>query len=70
MAGTECQARELDSSRGHWEHNHLGACYNADSAQLGQRRELRFCISKKSPSDTQAATPPFEQQDHGLFLGK
>lgn len=70
MAVTECQARELDSSSGHWEHNHLGACYNADSSQLGLRREPRFCISKKSPSDTHVATPPFEQQDHGLFLGK
>lgn len=70
MAVTKRQARELDSSQGHQEHNHLGAYYNADSAQLSLRRELRFCISKKSPSDTHAATPPFEQQDHGLFLGK
>lgn len=70
MAVTERQARELNSSRGHGEHNHPGACYNADSAQLGLRREPRFCISKKSPSDTHAATPPFEQQNHGLFLGK
>lgn len=52
----------LDSSSGHWEHNHLGTCYHVDAAQLSLRRELRFCISKKSPSDTHAATPPFEHK--------